>query len=186
MVPVERTTMDFLTEENIASNKCPNSWTRDKANEFLEQRRVIRSGCPCAFSMSSSIVLLTKLPSHNLDALWCVLLPSHDGKSMLNLVTFLQTAVPCFSIAVNQYINTEMGQESSTSKRLRLVETCFWRFPALQRIAVRFTQTSDSLIHQFLCNGLFQKISTTPPPPWTTLNWVPKNFRISKKGSSSL
>ena len=25
-----------------------------------------------------------------------------------------------------------------------------------------------------------------PPPPWTTLNWVPKNFRISKKDSSSL
>ena len=26
------------------------------------------------------------------------------------------------------------------------------------------------------------------PPPWsrTTLNWVPRNFRISKKGSSSL
>ena len=25
-----------------------------------------------------------------------------------------------------------------------------------------------------------------PPPLWTTLNWVPKNFRISKKDSSSL
>ena len=34
------------------------------------------------------------------------------------------------------------------------------------------------------CIGLFQKIST--PPIWATLNWVLKNFRISKKGSSSL
>ena len=32
-------------------------------------------------------------------------------------------------------------------------------------------------------NGLFQKISTTPL--WTTLNWVPKTFRISKNDSSS-
>ena len=38
-------------------------------------------------------------------------------------------------------------------------------------------------------NGLFQRISThTPPPPhplWTTLNWVPKNLRISKKNNCS-
>ena len=36
---------------------------------------------------------------------------------------------------------------------------------------------------------LFQKMTTPPPPPpplWTTLNWVPKNLRISKKDSSSL
>ena len=33
------------------------------------------------------------------------------------------------------------------------------------------------------CIGLFQKISTTPL--WTTLNWVLKNFGISKNGSSS-
>ena len=32
-------------------------------------------------------------------------------------------------------------------------------------------------------NGLFQKISTSPL--WTTLNWVPKNFRTSKKDSCS-
>ena len=31
----------------------------------------------------------------------------------------------------------------------------------------------------FASNGLFQKISTSPQ--WTTLNWVPKNFRVSKK-----
>ena len=30
--------------------------------------------------------------------------------------------------------------------------------------------------------GLFQKISS---PPWMKLNWVPKNFRISKKDNSS-
>ena len=35
------------------------------------------------------------------------------------------------------------------------------------------------------CNGLFQKIST-PPPPWTTVNGVPKNFIISKKFNGSL
>ena len=35
-----------------------------------------------------------------------------------------------------------------------------------------------------LHNELFQKIST--PSLWTTLNWVPKNFRISKKDSGSL
>ena len=33
-------------------------------------------------------------------------------------------------------------------------------------------------------NGLFQKISTHTL--WTTPNWVPKNFRISKKHSRSL
>ena len=32
--------------------------------------------------------------------------------------------------------------------------------------------------------GLFQKIST--PHLWTTLNWVPKNFRISKKDSTAV
>ena len=42
-----------------------------------------------------------------------------------------------------------------------------------------------------LCNGLFHKISiphSPPPPPpfvWTTLNWVPKDFKISKKDNSS-
>ena len=35
-------------------------------------------------------------------------------------------------------------------------------------------------------DGLFQKIPTPPSSPWTTLNWVPKNFEISKKDSSSL
>ena len=36
---------------------------------------------------------------------------------------------------------------------------------------------------KLLHNGLFQKIS---PPLWTTLNWVPKTFRISKKYNRSL
>ena len=41
------------------------------------------------------------------------------------------------------------------------------------------------LFYQYLLkNGLFQKISTHLL--WTILNWVPKNFRISKKGTSIL
>ena len=34
-------------------------------------------------------------------------------------------------------------------------------------------------------NGLFKKISTPSPSLWTTLSWVPKSVRISKKDSSS-
>ena len=42
---------------------------------------------------SISIVLRTKLLSHDLNAFWCVRLPSRDTKSMLNVATFLKTAV---------------------------------------------------------------------------------------------
>ena len=38
--------------------------------------------------------------------------------------------------------------------------------------------------HNLYCIGLSQKISTHHL--WTTLNWVPKNFRISKRDSNSL
>ena len=41
-----------------------------------------------------SIVLRSKLLSHDLNATWwCVRLPSRDAKSMLNVATFLKTAV---------------------------------------------------------------------------------------------
>ena len=43
-------------------------------------------------------------------------------------------------------------------------------------------KTLYHLSHVF--SGLFHKVC--PPPLWATLSWVPKNFRISKKGSSSL
>ena len=46
------------------------------------------------FVRSISTVLRTKLLSHDLNAFWCVRLPSHDAKSMLNVTTFLKTAVP--------------------------------------------------------------------------------------------
>ena len=39
------------------------------------------------------IVLSTKLLSHDLNAFWCVRLPSRDAKSMLNVATFFKTAV---------------------------------------------------------------------------------------------
>ena len=45
------------------------------------------------FVRSISIVLCTKLLSHDLNAFWCVRLPSRDAKSMLNVATFLKTAV---------------------------------------------------------------------------------------------
>ena len=45
------------------------------------------------FVRSISIVLLTKLLSHDLNAFWCVRLSSRDAKSMLNVATFLKTAV---------------------------------------------------------------------------------------------
>ena len=52
--------------------------------------------------------------------------------------------------------------------------------PALK--IFRYIATTTTVKH----NGLFHKISTPPPPPqWTTVNWVPKNFRISKKDNCS-
>ena len=52
-------------------------------------------------------------------------------------------------------------------------------------------QCAESSYLKLKFNGLFQKISPPPPPTprrrlWTTLNWIPKNFRISKKDSGSL
>ena len=45
------------------------------------------------FVRSVSIGLRTKLLSHDLNAFWCVRLPSRDAKSMLNVATFLKTVV---------------------------------------------------------------------------------------------
>ena len=45
---------------------------------------------------------------------------------------------------------------------------------------VNFPDLSGSIGKSRICPHI------PPPPPWTTLNWVPKNFRISKKDSSSL
>ena len=53
-------------------------------------------------------------------------------------------------------------------------------------VSSRTRAQSDSLCCLLRkCIGLFQKISTPPPPLWTTLNWVPKTFRISKKDNCS-
>ena len=45
------------------------------------------------FVRSISIVLRTKLLSHDINVIWCVRLPSRDARSMLNVATFLKTAV---------------------------------------------------------------------------------------------
>ena len=45
---------------------------------------------PC-FHHSISIVLLTKLPSYDLNAIWCARLPSRDAKSIVNMATFFKT-----------------------------------------------------------------------------------------------
>ena len=41
-----------------------------------------------------SIVLRTKLLSYDINAFWCVRLPSRDAESMLNVATFLKTVIP--------------------------------------------------------------------------------------------
>ena len=49
-------------------------------------------------------------------------------------------------------------------------------------------RTKDRDLHRILQNWTVPENMYTPPPPalWTTLNWVPRNFRISKKDTNSL
>ena len=56
-----------------------------------------------------SIVLCTKLLSHDLNPFWCVRLPSCDAKSMLNVAPFLRTAV------ANAYGTKKIVQISESS-----------------------------------------------------------------------
>ena len=66
-----------------ASKECSNSGNYDKANDFLEGRTVRSIWMSTCFICSISIVLRTKLLSHDLNAFFCVGLPSRDAKSML-------------------------------------------------------------------------------------------------------
>ena len=59
------------------------------ANDFLERRSVRSIWLRNFFIRSISIVLRTKFLSHDLNAFWCVPLPSRDAKTMLNVATFL-------------------------------------------------------------------------------------------------
>ena len=90
MVPVEQKQWIFLLKIT-ASNECSNSGNHNKGNNFLERRTV--HSIWMSTCLICSIVLHTKLLSHDLDAFCCVRLLSHDAKSVLNVATFLKMAV---------------------------------------------------------------------------------------------
>ena len=95
MVSSEGKIMVFL--KNSSSTKDSKSQSRVRSIRCLETKlpgicihSIWHLRC---FLFSIFIVLHTKNPPHDVNALWCVRLRSHDAKSMLNVATFLKTAV---------------------------------------------------------------------------------------------
>ena len=89
--------MDFL-QGAPASNECSNSRNHGKAKNFLERRTMRSIWMSACFICPISIVLRTKLLSHDLNVFCCVRLPSRDTKLMLKMATFLKTAVQIIGI----------------------------------------------------------------------------------------
>ena len=90
MAPVERNTIDFLAEQRF---ELILELMKSRHSQRVLERRSVHSICLSRFFVRSiSIVLCTKLLSHDLNAFWCVRSPSCDAKSMLNVATFLKTA----------------------------------------------------------------------------------------------
>ena len=92
MASVERKTMDILAEMT-ASKECSNSGNHDKANDFLERTTMCSISISTCFICSICIVLVRNYCHINLNAFCCARLQSRDAKSMLNVATFLKTAV---------------------------------------------------------------------------------------------
>ena len=80
------------------------------------------------FVRSISIVLHMKLLSHDLNAIWCVRLPSRDAKSMLNVATFLKTAVLTSVFIVPRYFTLRFYRSnyfhSSLEEDIELTAVC--------------------------------------------------------------
>ena len=92
MSPVERKTIDFLVGEQRFELMLELMKLRHSQRLSRTKKRTFDLDVG-VFVRSISIVLSMKLLSHDLNAFWCVRLPSRDAKSMLNVVTFLKTAV---------------------------------------------------------------------------------------------
>ena len=93
MVQVELVPMDFPAEKEKALR------TRARSHEVTAKltnfgtKKGDSIWLSLFFHCSVSIVLRTKLPSHDPNAFWFVRLPSRDAKSMLNVAPFLKTTV---------------------------------------------------------------------------------------------
>ena len=85
-------TIDFLAGEHRFELMLEPMKSRHSQRIFRTKKRTFDLTVE-VFVCSKSIVLRTKLLSYDLTAFWCVLLPSRDAKSMLNVSTFLKTAV---------------------------------------------------------------------------------------------
>ena len=83
-------TIDFLAEEQRFELMIELMKSRQR---LFRMKKSMLDLAVEAFYRSISIVLRTKLLSHYLNTFWCVRLPSDDAKSMLNVATFLKTAV---------------------------------------------------------------------------------------------
>ena len=93
MAPVERTTIDFVAGEQRFELTLELMNSRHSQRLSGTKKRTFDLAVD-VFVRSISIVLRTTLLSHDLNEFWCVPLPSRDAKSMLNVATFLKTAVP--------------------------------------------------------------------------------------------
>ena len=89
MAPVERKTIDFLAGEQRFELMLEQMKSRHSQRLSRTKKRTFDLAVK-DFVPSVSIVLRTKLLSHDLNAFWCVRLPSRDAKSMLNVATSLK------------------------------------------------------------------------------------------------
>ena len=69
------------------------SQTHDKADAFLERRRVIQFGYTLFSQLKFLFLLRTQLPPHDLSAFWYAQLPSRYVTSILSRATFQKTSV---------------------------------------------------------------------------------------------
>ena len=80
--------------------------SRQSKRLFRTKTRTFDLALPC-FIRSISVVLHTKLQSHDLNAFWCARLWSRDAKSMLNVATFLKMGVQDISDSNQARITVE-------------------------------------------------------------------------------
>ena len=84
--------IDFLAGEQLFEQMLELIKSRHNQQLFRTKKPTFDLAVE-VFPRSISIVLHTKLLSHDLNTFWCVRLPSRDGKSMLNVDTLLKTAI---------------------------------------------------------------------------------------------
>ena len=84
MASVERKTIDFLAGEQRSELMLKLMKSRHSQRLSRTKKRTFDLAVD-VFVRSVSIILRTKLLSHDLNAFWCVQLPSRDAKSILNV-----------------------------------------------------------------------------------------------------